>query len=203
MRASQTMAMVLIAGTIAAGCSDQSPTDAQAAAAHGAPGTLAPAMDLHTDPPPPILIETLTGRHEFTDEVAAQLRLKPAGRSREVVNLQDASSVAVLRVTIQPGVRFPWHTHPAPNVGAVTQGELVYVYADDCIERPYSAGTAFVDPGFGNVHFAFNPTGDETVLVVTFLGAPDTGPLTIPVDAGEQAALDAKCGFAPAAALTQ
>lgn len=201
MRASQTVAMIFIAGTIAAGCSDQSqPTAAQAGAAQGAP--LAPAMDLHADPPPPILIETLTGRHEFTDEVAAQLRLKPAGRSREVVNLQDASNVAVLRITIQPGVRFPWHTHPGPNVGAVTQGELVYVYADDCIERRYPTGTAFVDPGFDNVHFAFNPTGGETVLVVTFLGAPDTGPLTIPVAGAEQAALDTKCGFAPAASHT-
>jgi hypothetical protein len=61
-------------------------------------------------------------------------------------------------------------------------------------------GTAFVDPGFGNVHYAFNPTGEETVLVATFLGVPATGPLTIPVDAAESTALDAKCNVAAAMA---
>jgi hypothetical protein len=58
-----------------------------------------------------------------------------------------------------------------------------------------------VDPG-SNVHFAFNPAGGETVLIATFLGGPATGPLTIPVDAGTSAALDAKCGVAPAALHT-
>jgi hypothetical protein len=81
---------------------------------------------------------------------------------------------------------------------AVTQGELVFVYADDCVKRPYPAGTAFIDPGFGSVHYAFNPTGGETVIVATFLGVPAApAPLTIPVDPAEAAALDAKCGVAP------
>ncbi len=127
-----------------------------------------------------------------------QVRLKPEGRSREVINIHDASKIAVLRFTIQPGVRFPWHSHPGLVMVAVTQGELVFAYADDCVRRRYPAGTAFVDPGFGNVHFAFNPTGGETVIVATFLGVPATGPLTIPVGAAEAAALDAKCGVAAA-----
>jgi hypothetical protein len=40
-------------------------------------------------------------------------------------------------------------------------------------------GTAFVDPGHGNVHTAFNPTDDVTVLIATFFEVPETGPLTI------------------------
>lgn len=207
MRNSQIASLMLIPAIVAAACADSGPTAADTAkmataSAHGPQGALASAASLSTDPPPPILIEPLTARHEFTDDVAAQLRLKLAGRSREVVNLHDASNVAVLRITIQPGVRFPWHTHPGASLGSVTQGEVTYVYADDCIERRYPAGTAFVDPGFNNVHFAFNPTGGETVLVAIFLGVPDTGPLTIPVDAAEQDALDAKCGFATASSLT-
>ncbi len=190
MRTSQTLAVVLITGTFAIGCADQAPpTVAEAAPA---------SVDHHTAPPPAIFVEPLTGRHEFTDDVAAQIRLKPEGRSREVVNLHDASKMAVIRVTVQPGARFPWHTHPGPVLVAVTQGELVYVYADDCVERRYPAGTAFVDPGFTNVHFAFNPTAGEAVFVATFLGAPATGPLTIPVPAAEAAALDAKCGVTAA-----
>jgi hypothetical protein len=106
--------------------------------------------------------------------------------------------MAVVKFTIQPGVRFPWHSHPGLVMVAVTKGDLVFVYGDDCVQRRYPAGTAFVDPGFGNVHYAFNPTGGELVIVATFLGVPATGPLTIPVDPAESTALDAKCGVAAA-----
>jgi len=36
----------------------------------------------------------------------------------------------------------------------LADGTLVYVKADDCLERPYAAGSVFVDPGRGNVHTA-------------------------------------------------
>jgi quercetin dioxygenase-like cupin family protein len=191
-------ALVLIAGTIPAGCADQTPTasEAPAGSTHTHKGGLA-----SIEAQAPITTELLTGRHEFTDDVAAQIRLKPGGRPQKVVNLDDASSMVVLKITVQPGARFPWHTHPGPVMVAVTQGDLVYVYGDDCVERTYPTGTALVDPG-SNVHFAFNPTGGETVVIATFIGVPATGPLTIPVDAGTSAALDAKCGVAPAAVHT-
>ena len=194
MRALGMLALVLIAGTFPAGCADQTPTASEA-----------PTGSTHTpasvEAPAPITTELLTGRHEFTDDIAAQIRLKPDGRPLKVVNLHDASSMVVLKITVQPGARFPWHTHPGPVMVAVTQGDLVYVYGDDCVERTYPTGTALVDPGF-NVHFAFNPSGRETVLIATFIGVPATGPLTLPVDAGTSAALDAKCGVAPAALHT-
>ena len=197
-RAAQFLALVLIAGTIPAGCADQIPTASEAPAGsnHTPRGGLA-----SVEPPAPITTELLTGRHEFTDDVAAQIRLKPEGRPQKVVNLDDASSMVVLKITVQPGARFPWHIHPGPVMVAVTQGDLVYVYGDDCVERTYPTGTALVDPG-SNVHFAFNPTGGETVVIATFIGVPATGPLTIPVDAGTSAALDAQCGVAPAALHT-
>ena len=50
------------------------------------------------------------------------------------------------RITVQPGAQFPWHTHPGAVIVNIAQGELVYVEASDCIERPYPAGTAFLDP---------------------------------------------------------
>jgi hypothetical protein len=37
----------------------------------------------------------------------------------------------------------------------VAEGELIYVNATDCVQRPYRAGTSFVDPGRPNVHTAF------------------------------------------------
>ena len=58
----------------------------------------------------------------------------------------------------------------------------MYVGADDCVEREYPAGTAFVDLGHGDVHTAFNATDDVTVLVATFFEAPEAGPLLMPAE---------------------
>jgi hypothetical protein len=189
--------LVLMAGAAVA-CSDQSePTsaleDTRNRDVASVPG---PAYSSHTVP---ILAEPLTLRHAFTDDVDAQIRVKPDGRSTEVINLRDASNIAVVKFTVQPGVRFPWHSHPGLVMVSVTQGSLTFVYADDCVERPYATGTAFVDPGFGNVHYAFNPTAGETIIVATFLGVPPApAPLTNVVDPETSAALDDKCQVAAA-----
>jgi quercetin dioxygenase-like cupin family protein len=134
-------------------------------------------------PPPPIATELLTGRAVFTEAVDAKFKIKHDGMATTVVNSKEASRTLVARFTVQPGAQFPWHSHPGPVIVNVTQGELVYVPADDCSQRVYPAGTAFVDPGQGHVHSAFNRTGQPTVLVATFYGAPAEGPLLIPAQA--------------------
>jgi hypothetical protein len=175
------------------GCTDQTVTEP--ANGPGA-GAVAASQAAILQNPDPIVIVPLTERHAFTDNVSIQVRDKPEGRPTAVANLQDASNLFAVEITVQPGARFPWHTHPGPVLVAVTSGMFTYVYADDCIGRPYAEGTAFVDPGFANVHMGFNPSGsEETVLVAVFLGAPDAGPVTLPVDAATGAALDAKCGL--------
>jgi quercetin dioxygenase-like cupin family protein len=141
-------------------------------------------------PPPPIATELLTGRAAFTDDVDLKLKIKLHGHRRTVVKAEDPSRTLVARFTVQPGAEFPWHSHAGPVIVNVTQGELVYVGADDCAERGYPAGSAFVDPGHGHVHTAFNPTDEETVLVATFYEAPAEGPLLIraeqPADCSHQ-----------------
>jgi hypothetical protein len=196
------MAVVLTAAAAAAACSDQAAPTAAAAVARET-GLESGLRLANATQVVPILAEPLTLRHAFTDDVDVQLRVKPVQRPTEVINLQDASNIAVVRFTVQPGVRFPWHSHPGVVMVSVTQGELVFVYADDCVQRQYPVGTAFVDPGFGNVHYAFNPTAGETVVVATFLGVPPApAPLTNAVDATTSAALDAKCNVAAAMAHT-
>lgn len=133
---------------------------------------------LAQEPPPPIAVEVLSSRAQFTDSVSMQIRYKHHGHRMNVLNLKNASRTVVARFTVQPGAQFPWHTHPGAVIVNVTQGELVYVQAHDCSERSYPAGTAFVDPGHPHVHTAYNPTGGVTVLVATFLGFPAEGPLS-------------------------
>jgi quercetin dioxygenase-like cupin family protein len=131
----------------------------------------------------PIRTEFLTPRSVFTDNVDLKFKIKLDGRTTRVVNVDDPSRTVVARFTVPPGAHFPWHSHAGPVVVNVTDGELVYVDAEDCVERPYAEGTAFVDPGHGHVHTAFNHTNQETVLVATFYEAPASGPLLIPAQA--------------------
>ena len=140
-----------------------------------------------TEPPiPPIAVEEFTRldaetlvRGAVTDSVTATITINREGMDEVVLDLADLSNVAVARFTIQPGAQFPWHTHPGPVLVTVTQGELVYVMAEGCHEAAYAAGTAFVDPGRGMVHTAYNPTDAETVIVATFTEVPADGPLSI------------------------
>jgi quercetin dioxygenase-like cupin family protein len=138
------------------------------------------------DEPQPIASEPLTARAVFTDDVDLKIKVKHHGERRVVIKAKDPSRTFVARFTVQPGAQFPWHTHPGPVIVNVTQGELVYVGAEDCVERSYPAGTAFVDPGHGHVHTAFNPTGAPTVFVATFFEVPAApAPLLIPAEAPE------------------
>jgi quercetin dioxygenase-like cupin family protein len=130
--------------------------------------------------PPPIATDFLTPRSVFPDDVDVKVKLRGVDGT-EVVNVLDPSRTVTARFTIQPGARFPWHSHAGPVFVNVSEGTLVFVETD-CTERSYPMGTAFVDPGHGHVHSAYNPTGGVTVIVATFFEAPAGGSLLIPAD---------------------
>ena len=134
--------------------------------------------------PLPIAAEPLTPRSVFLDAVDLKLKIKKDGRGTEVINVKDPSWTVVVRYTVQPGAQFPWHSHAGPVVVNIVSGALTYVGAEDCAQRTYAAGQAFIDPGQGHVHTAFNPTSAPTVFVATFFDAPAAGPLLIPAAPG-------------------
>ena len=130
--------------------------------------------------PLPIAVELLTDRAVFTDDVSFKLKVKDGGS--EVVKVDDPSRIVTARITVQPGAQFPWHTHPGPVFVTVVEGTLVFLETN-CEERPYPAGTAFVDLGHGHVHSAFSPSGGQpTVILATFFEVSADGPLLIPAD---------------------
>lgn len=131
-------------------------------------------------PPAPIAAEPLTARSVFTDDIHLTFRIKLHGRRTIVVNVDDPSRTVVVRYTVQPGAQFPWHSHAGPVVVNIVSGALTYVPADTCHEQTYSAGQAFVDPGQGHVHSAYNPGTEPMVFIATFFDAPAEGPLLIP-----------------------
>lgn len=157
---------------------------------------IAPSIAQET--PLPIAAEFLTGRAVFPDDVDMRFVIEvgdeeaddDGGQDRDedeqVVRVDDPTHTVTGRFTVQPGAQFPWHTHEGPVIVNVVEGTLVYVSAETCEHRSYAAGTAFVDPGHGHAHSAFNPGDGVTVFVATFLEAPGgTDPLLIPADPPE------------------
>ncbi|TVR98247.1 MAG: cupin domain-containing protein [Rhodospirillales bacterium] len=142
----------------------------------------------------PITAEPLIERHSFAGEVSVQLTQTLDGLSRHEAAMDDASSLAVMEFTIQPGAIFAWHTHPGIVLVSLAQGELDFIFAEDCAARRLTPGTAIVDPG-NEMHTARNPGDVPTIVIATFLGAPAEGGLTLPVAADTAAALDERCGI--------
>lgn len=131
--------------------------------------------------PAPIAAEVLTGRAVFTDDIDLKVKLSEGGEV-DVVKTADPSRMATIRFTVQPGARFPWHTHPGPVFVNVVQGSLTLVDGETCDERTYPAGRGFVDLGHGHIHSAYNPGTVETVLVATFFELSESGSPLIPAD---------------------
>lgn len=134
------------------------------------------------DPPPPIAAEPLTARSVFPDLIDMKLKLKSHDGGTTVINVDNPSRTVDVRYTVQPGARFPWHTHYGPVIVNIVSGSLTYVEAGTCDETTYSPGQAFVDAGHGHVHSAYNPGTEPVVFIATFFEAPETGPLLIPAD---------------------
>lgn len=132
---------------------------------------------------PPIAGEPLSLRSSFPDDVSMKVKLKDDHGETRVIHVDDLSRTVVVKYTVQPGARFPWHSHAGPVVVNVKEGSLVYVAADGCEERTYGPGRAFVDAGHGHVHSAYNPGPGVATFYATFFEAPAEGSLLIPASA--------------------
>src|SRR5688572_25714634 len=84
-----------------------------AIAAAGALGATALPTTAQT---PPIVLEQLGDRSVFTDRVEVKFKVKDHDGEMTVVSAKDASRTAVAKITVQPGARFPWHSHTGPVV---------------------------------------------------------------------------------------
>lgn len=129
--------------------------------------------------PQPIAVRLLTERAVFTDGLTMDLGIALQDGEPVSMSVDQPGRSVVAEITVQPGARFPWHTHPGPIFVNVASGELAYIPASDCQERHYPAGNVFVDPGRGNAHTAYNASEEVTVLIATFFEVPEEGPLTI------------------------
>jgi hypothetical protein len=123
-----------------------------------------------------VISAPILGRGGFVDRVDVKVKFERDGNII-VSSAPDAGEVVVQEVTIGPGGTTGWHSHPGPVIVVVKQGTLTYVRADGgvCTSTPYSAGKAFVDPGQGHAHTAFNFGTENLVLYATYFDVPVGG----------------------------
>ena len=127
-------------------------------------------------PPSNVVAAPILARGDFADDVDVKIKFERDGRT-VVSNAPQAGEVVVQEITIGPGGTTGWHSHPGPVVVVVKAGTLTYVREANgvCIDTPYRAGTAFVDPGQGHAHTAFNLGGENLVLIATYFDVPVGG----------------------------
>jgi len=123
-----------------------------------------------------IISAPIIARGDFVEAVDVKVKFERDGHTI-VSNAPDAGEVVVQEVTIAPGGTTGWHSHPGPVVVVVKQGTLTYMRADGgvCTSTAYPAGTAFVDPGQGHQHTAFNLGSNNLVLMATYFDVPAGG----------------------------
>ena len=183
-RALRLVAASLVAGAVAASCSDKAPTSSAKVPTHddrthvasGAASGVGAALIPDTGG---VAVQVLS-RTKFVDDLVATFRMRLPGHN-QVIQVKDPSDVIVAKITVQPGGSFGWHTHHGPVFVTMASGELSIVHATGCTFQRYTAGQAFLDPGQGHVHVGYNESSTETVIYATFLDVPPGVGPTIPV----------------------
>jgi quercetin dioxygenase-like cupin family protein len=171
MRALRFIAVSLLAFAVIEACKDSTPTSPSSRtvqAGKRTPGAVLASIEI---PPVGGFSSQALSRASFSDDINVMFRLKHDGATT-VVNVNDPSDAIMARISIQSNGALPWHTHPGPAIAMVVSGALTVVDGEGCAVDVYGAGSAFVDPGNGHVHTAFNATGAETVVYVTYLDVP-------------------------------
>jgi quercetin dioxygenase-like cupin family protein len=125
--------------------------------------------------------------------VSTPIDLKVAGGPEHV--LAQGSQVYVQHATIQPGGSTGWHTHAGPVIVVMVKGSLTLYEGDDkaCTGQMYTAGSGFVDEGFGHIHIAKNLGSTPAEFYATYILPPGSG------DAGVKTPMptfhNPACGF--------
>jgi hypothetical protein len=96
------------------------------------------------------------------------------------------ADVFVWHLRLGPNSALGWHTHPGPAIVTVVRGSLGYQHEvqGECVTTWYTAGTGFMDPGFGNVHRAVS-RDDGFDAYTTFILPTGSPSQTIPADPPE------------------
>src|SRR5437764_9562543 len=94
-------------------------------------------------------LTSIVGLTLFVGVAHAQLpgltnQLLGRGEADYAAAVGGPADIALARVTLDPGSRSGWHSHPGPGWVIVTAGELSIYHADGC-RSLYPSGAAFLE----------------------------------------------------------
>jgi quercetin dioxygenase-like cupin family protein len=140
-------------------------------------------------PPSGIVSGAIMARAKFLEPV--DVKFKIGADNTEVILAPNTRDTVIQKIVLAPNGSTGWHSHHGPAVAMITAGQLTLFSSEDatCTPRTYSTGEAFVDPGQGHVHIAFNLSDVPVEIWVTYFDVPP----------GESVRIDAPspgtCGF--------
>jgi len=120
-----------------------------------------------------IISAAVVARGAFQQPV--DIKIKVDQGSEDVLHVSHAQDTIMQQIVLAPGGFTGWHSHPGPAIALVKAGTLTVYSAEDagCEPVTYAAGQAFVDPGQGHVHNAYNLSATDNAEVwVTYLDVP-------------------------------
>lgn len=138
----------------------------------------------HADGPEGFSTELLVDHATFPDDVGAALGVTYEDGVEDSAFVHDASTLNVVRVSLEPGGTSGWHTDNGPVIGTVVEGavDVTFGHGDGCVTRTYEAGEATVITGRG-VDMVANASDTEPATgYVIFLGVPADEPPSSPAE---------------------
>lgn len=87
--------------------------------------------------------------------------------------------ITILKITVQPNVELPWHTHPIINAGVMVKGRLT-VITKSGEKYELAAGDTIVEV-VGKIHRGINNGTEPAEIIVFYAGVVET-PITIKVE---------------------
>lgn len=124
-------------------------------------------------------------RNALADPIGLAINPLAQGFSTQhEIHLQAKGPNDVLQAQLvfQPGGDTGWHTHPGPVIVVVKSGALTEIHRNGCVSV-HPAGSVFFETA-GEVHRAFNQTGNVTEVYVTFISPAGAPPLQPTGDPG-------------------
>lgn len=91
--------------------------------------------------------------------------------------------LTMVKITIAPHTKLPWHTHPVPNAVYVLSGDLTIEEKESGKKRSFHEGEAFAET-VDNAHRGM--AGDRPVTVLLMYSGAAGVPVSVPLNAKEK-----------------
>jgi quercetin dioxygenase-like cupin family protein len=122
--------------------------------------------------------EVVAPHATFADDVAAAVGVTYEDDVKGSAFLHDASTVVIVRASLEPGGSSGWHIDKGPAIAVVVDGTITVTFKveDGCVSNTYAAGEAVLATG-EHADVVENASDTEPAMAyIVFLGVPEGEP---------------------------